>query len=479
MRAARAWMLGCVAMTGCVESGGDETTREESVGPASEERVEADLDAGAVPCNITYRSDVKAVTRVEDAKPGVFIPPYRSCEPPKSGGPGQGPNGEVCTNVMISGATEEGRYFPDYASCGVVITQRPFWSAPPARTTAPDDPRLKDAAYMEELAWAKTQIEATGCVCCHDSKSLGKQASQWDVRAEPIWLDSLSDTGLALFAGLADSSVLGAYHADENNGFDRTTIGIPTTDIPRMERFMKAELTRRGISEAEARAVPPFGGPIYENRVAKPTACKAGEGITPEGRVRWQGGNARYVYVLDEKSENPGVPPNLDLPEGTQWRLDVLPNADGVASGLTFGTTPAGSFQAFPERTPAAALEQGKTYHLTVLRDVGLPLVNCLFTFGEPVAEPQPIDAGAPMSTPDGGASACTLPGGDEAGFGAACKSSADCTCAASYCALQPGQSTGYCSKTGCSPDARECPSGWSCFDLSRFVPGQPAFCAR
>ena len=27
---------------------------------------------------------------------------------------GDGPDGQVCTNVAISGSTEDGRYFPDY-----------------------------------------------------------------------------------------------------------------------------------------------------------------------------------------------------------------------------------------------------------------------------------------------------------------------------------------------------------------------------
>jgi hypothetical protein len=437
---------------------------------------------------LKFRSDVTAVTRVADALEGTFIPPYRSCVQPKAGETGQAADGKVCTNVAISGATEPGHYFPDYASCDVVRTQRPFWSRPPAGAAAPDDPRLQDSTYLAELGWVKQQIEATGCVCCHDSKVLdGKQAGQWDIELGPLWLDSLSDSGLALFAGLADSSSLGAYPADDNFGFERDLTGIPSTDGPRMQKFMLAELTRRGISEDEARAVPPFGGPIYANRVAKPTPCEATEGVFVDGSVRWKGGPARYVYVAERDSENPGVPPNLDQPAGTLFRLDVLPSAAPVASGFVFGTTPAGSFQALPESTAAAPLQSGQTYHLTVLRDVGLPVANCLFEYGKapaPVATPK-VDAGSKPASADGGlpgadaAAGCALPGGDADGFGAPCLESSECSCAASYCALMPGQTMGYCSKTGCKEDKSICPADYTCFDISQFAPGQPSVCTK
>src|SRR5262245_45690077 len=74
--------------------------------------------------SITYRDDVTPVTNAEDALPGVFIPPFVDCREPLDGEPGMGPDGQVCTNVAISGSTEPGRYFPDYASCDVVLTQR-------------------------------------------------------------------------------------------------------------------------------------------------------------------------------------------------------------------------------------------------------------------------------------------------------------------------------------------------------------------
>ena len=51
-------------------------------------------------------SDPDAITRAQDALPGVFIPPYLDCREPLDGRPGEGPAGEVCTHVAISASTE-------------------------------------------------------------------------------------------------------------------------------------------------------------------------------------------------------------------------------------------------------------------------------------------------------------------------------------------------------------------------------------
>lgn len=495
--AAWLWMglLGCVTTLGCSEDA-PATRNDDPPTDAGNAGGKPPRDAGGRSSDagdarssdtsaLRYRSDITPVTQVEQALEGTFIPPYVRCVEPPAGETGLGPDGQICTNVAISGATEPGRYFPDYASCEVVLTQRPYWPRPPAGETKPDDPRLVDQAYLAELGWVTEQIAATGCVCCHDSRT--RPAGQWDINLGPLWMDSLSNSGAALFAGLADSSVLGAYPSEDNLGFDRTAVGIPSTDPERMQKFMLAELARRGVSEDQARAVPPFGGPIYANKVAVPERCEPGEGVLADQTVRWKGGPARYVYVMSKDSDNPGVPPNLDLPDGTLFRLDVLPSEPPVASGFAYGSTPEGSFQAFPEENPAQPLELGTTYHLTVLRDVGLPVANCLFEYGsEPVVvTPPAVDAG-PASDRDGGVAvadaagaSCSLAGGDPSGFGAPCRESSECTCEASYCALMPGQTRGYCSKTGCDADEALCPTDWTCLDLSAFAPGQPAICTK
>lgn len=323
---------------------------------------------------------MKPVTRVDQAEPGVFIPPFKDCRDPKPGDATKSPSGKVCTNVAISGSTEAGKYFPDYAACDVVRTQRPYWSAPPKGKSSATDPRLADPAFVRELAWVTEQVRASACTCCHDATQAPMGASQWDITAGPIWTDTASDSAIALFTGLADSSVFGAYDPKDDNGFERTTTGLPSDDAARMRAFFVAELDRRGISQAQAAAVPPFGGPIFQSLHAKPRVCNDAIGIDASGAVRWGGAKARYVYILDAASENPGLPPNADLPVGTLWRLDVLASADAIDSGVSYGATPPGTFQAFPERGRAPALQRGKTYHLFVFVDVGLVGQNCTFT---------------------------------------------------------------------------------------------------
>jgi len=485
--------LFCACLVGSVTACDDESARDDSnsadaavsggdAAPADKDAEASDkasstLGESAASGTPRYPADVEPVTRVEDAKPGTFIPPFEICREPVKGEPaGMGPNGQVCTHSMISACTEPGRYYPDYASCDVVRTQRPFWEAPPANVPREDDPRLNDPAFMKELEWATEQVAACGCTCCHDSRVGDGKVGQWDINRGPIWLDTLSDPGLALFVGLADSSALGAYPAAENFGFDRDLTGIPTTDTARMKAFLEAELARRGISEEEARAVPPFGGPIYQNRVMEPVPC-AGQGVDAQGVVQLGAAQARYIYVQDEDADNPGVPPNQDLPEGTRWRIDVLPSAAPLAGTLQYGTTPNGSFQVQPASQSAPELEAGKRYKLYALRDVGVPVINCIFTYGEELGAPAPTAPTGPASVPDAGppAEACAADA-----FGAACSTDADCACdAASYCALMPGQTTGYCTAKGCKDDPSVCPSGWSCFDLSAFSQDLPAICMK
>lgn len=433
---------------------------------------------------LTFRSDVTQVTDPADAMAGVFIPPFLDCRAAADDKPGEGPDGKVCTHVAISGCTESGRYFPDYADCGVVRTQRPFWVEAPAKEPSADDPRLKDPAFVSELAWMTAQLEASACTCCHDSRTNDGKTGQWDINHGPIWLDTLSDDGLALFIGLADSSALGAYPAADNHGFDRTQTGVPTNDTARMKAFLAKELERRGISQEQAAAVPPFGGPIYANESMPTEACQ-GQGVDPAGKLQLGAAKVRYVYVMSDGARNPGVPPDQDLPDGTLWRLDVLASAAAIGGELPYATTPPGTFQMLPEDQPAPALEQGTRYKLYALQDVGLPVINCSFTFGESLGAPA-ADSGK-ASTPawtDAGSNSSACDASSPQGFGAACTTSGpdatSCPCApAGYCALMPGQTQGYCTATDCKANPSVCPSGWSCFDLSVFDPTLPAICAK
>ena len=314
---------------------------------------------------------------------GVFEWPAQVCVDPVAGEPAGQSNGKVCTWGSISGCTEAGRNFSDYGKCDTVLTQRPYWPAPRSEYQTPaGDPRLTDPGYQAELAWVKEQVDACACVCCHSEKSApGGKTSNWYVEAGPIWTDSFDPSGLALAAGWVDSTSFGAYPPEDNNGFSRDVTGLPTTDPTRMKAFFEGELARRGYKKEDFVNDLPFGGPLYDQSVYVPTACDAGQGVDAAGKITWTGGGARYLYVLEDGAKNPGVPPNLDLPEGTIYRFDVASSADAVKSGVTYGEAPAGAKQVFPEGSAPAKLVPGKTYYLYVLADVAVPITRCKFTF--------------------------------------------------------------------------------------------------
>jgi hypothetical protein len=312
-----------------------------------------------------------------------FQPPVLLCSDPLPGEPvGQSEGGKVCTWQMISGCTEEGRRFIDYASCDVVRTQRPYYPVPPGGDSKAPDPRLEDATYVADLAWVKSQVEAAACTCCHQNSVTPEGASVWDIEAEGNWVNTFSSYGLAFAGGFIDSSLLGAYPASENNGFARETTGIPSTDPARMAAFFEKELAHRGVSVESFADWLPVPEAFYQQSIYEPLKCEAGVGVDADLTVRWAGGRARYVYVLEATAPNPGVPPNLDLPEGTLWRLDVLPDTQAVSSGeVVYGEVPSGMKQGFPLSGSPPALEPNKTYYIYASADVMLPITRCLFTF--------------------------------------------------------------------------------------------------
>lgn len=316
------------------------------------------------------------------APANVFIPPTLECRDAIDGEPaGDGPDGQVCTWQAISAATEQGRRFSDYASCEVVLTQRPYYPAPPNESIPAEDARLDDDAYVAELDWVREQVESSACICCH-AQSEVEFPSNWYTDAEGNWMHTFNDSGLAMAAGWIDSSAFGAYPPQENNGFDRDEVGIPSSDPSRMQAFLEAELAWRGLAQADFADAVPFGGPLHEQRVYEPGRCENGEGVAADGTLTWTGGSARYVYVLEVGSENPTVPPNLDLPPGTRWRADVDYQDEAVTSGsLRYAEPGSNTQQAYPASGAPDPLTPGEDYYLYVSRDIGIPATRCEFTF--------------------------------------------------------------------------------------------------
>ncbi|MCA9719160.1 MAG: proteinase inhibitor [Myxococcales bacterium] len=313
----------------------------------------------------------------EDAfQPGELV-----CMPPLDDEPGLSERGEVCTRESIHSCTEPGRKFVDYASCEPVYTQRPYGPANPATDVFdPEDPRLEDEDYMAELAWVKEQVEACACVCCHSSELAPDGPSNWYIEASPLWVDTFYPTGLAMNAGWIDSSSFGAYPPEENNGFSRE-VGTPSTDEARMVAFFENELYRLGYAPEDFAGDPPFGGPLHSQREYEPGPCVNGEGVSADGVITWEGSPARHLYVLEAGAENPTVPPNLDLPEGTLWNITVPWTGDPIKSGVRYGDVPPGWTQRMPASGEAPpALVPGRTYYLYVLADYIIPSTRCLFT---------------------------------------------------------------------------------------------------
>ncbi len=313
----------------------------------------------------------------------VFQWPTQTCEPALEGEPpGNGPDGDVCTWNLISGCTEEGRSYMDYGSCDIVSTNRVYYPLEGREIAGEDDPRHLDEEYLVESDWVRSQVEACACVCCHTVRA-PEGPVKWSVDDGPLWTDGMSDTAIALFAGYNDSSALGAFDPADNNGFNRIDSALPTTDVDRMLGFFQGEFDRREIDPEWARGIRAIGGPLVGQRSYVPEACAEGTGVDASGMLTWSDQQAaRYIYVLEQGAENPGIPPNLDLPADTRWRIDVPFDADPLSSGsVQYGEVPEGILQYFPgEQAPAAPLDSGETYYLYVLKDIAVPIARCLFT---------------------------------------------------------------------------------------------------
>jgi hypothetical protein len=334
----------------------------------------------------TWLPDEACQGEVVDPDPisgSVFLPPELTCKDPVAGeAPGSSADGKVCTWSAVGGCTEPGRKFADYSSCSDIYTQRPYYPVPAPPDAEAPDARMDDPAYVAELNWVTEQVEACACVCCHQDSITPKGAGVWDIETKGNWMSSFTPYGLAFAGGFIPSWPLGAYPKEDNNGFDRSVTGLPTTDIARMQAFFAGELEHRGMSPADFANEPPTPDIFYDQHTYKPGACESGVGVAPDGSMTWTDGGARYLYVLEEGSDNPGVPPNLDLPDGTVWKLDVRPDSSPVKSGqVTFGKVPAGAAQAFPEDGSTPVLTPGKTYYLYALMDVGIPITRCVFNY--------------------------------------------------------------------------------------------------
>jgi hypothetical protein len=317
----------------------------------------------------------------------VFPQAELICVDPLPGEPaGQSEGGQVCTQQIISGATEEGRVFSDYASCEPVRIQRPYSPVPPNDRYNTPDPRMDDPAYAADVEWVKSQLRSSACICCHDG-SAPDGPSVFDLDSTGNMLNQFNDRGIAMGTGWISTVGFGAWPPEQNNGFERSDLDdpndsiFPTTDMQRMIAIFTREAEHRGLTEAQFSNDTYGAGPLDVLRAYEPTECTGEEGINRKGELEWLPGRARYVYVLEADTIAPTVPPNLDTPDGTIWRLDLKPDAYPVASGsITYGEVPDTMVQRFPASGKPADLVKGKTYYLYVTADIVFPITRCLFT---------------------------------------------------------------------------------------------------
>ena len=316
--------------------------------------------------------------------------PEQICVDPIEGEPeGQSEGGQVCTWQVVSGATEEGRSFSDYADCEVIRRQRPYSSVPANERADEEDPRMDDPAYVAELDWVRDQIRAGSCDCCHSAVA-PDGAAVFNHDFDGNMANQFNDRGLALGAGWIPTIGFGTYPAEDNNGFSRNSAehsdwsAFPTTDQDRIRAFFEAELEHRGLTPDDFEGDVYGAGPLDAQLYYEPEACSAEEGIDADGVIRWAPGRARFVYVLEKGSLSPTVPPNLDTPDGTIWRIDLDPDGSPVSSeSVVYGQVPAGMTQVWPETGAPAKLEEGKEYYLYVTADVMFPISRCVFTAGD------------------------------------------------------------------------------------------------
>jgi len=332
-----------------------------------------------------------------------FPQPELICMDPLPGEPpGQSEDGQVCTWQIVSGSTEEGRRFSDYADCSVIQRQRPYSPVDPNPLSLQEDPRMSDPVYVAEEDWVRGQLRASACDCCHSSLApSGPSVFNSDFSGNMA--NQFSDRGIAMGAGWIPTEGFGSYPPEENNGFWRSSpedphlSALPTTDPDRMKAFFEAEALLRGLNEKDFEGDTYGAGPLDVQRFYSPPKCSAEEGIRKDGQIEWLPGRARYLYVLQAGSQSPTVPPNMDTPEGTLWRVDLPADGSPISSGTVhYGTVPSGMFQAFPEGSPEPLVE-GEDYYLYVEADVLYPITRCTFTFGQDPEEKGCNSAPSPL----------------------------------------------------------------------------------
>ncbi len=85
-----------------------------------------------------------------------------------------------------------------------------------------------------------------------------KDFALWDINKPHIWTDQLTPRGVAILGGQVSSAVFGQIPPEDNNGFDRSETGAPTTDVARFKAYFQKEIVRRGITAEDIAKMRPL-----------------------------------------------------------------------------------------------------------------------------------------------------------------------------------------------------------------------------
>ena len=383
-------MIFCALLLGCAELGGDSGTEGEAVSSASDRE------------EFEYTFPAQEVLDIW-AEPYTY--PFLECFPveeswsfePSAYSENEAGEKEFCVWQHAQGCVPSGHHYNDYGSCDVAMTTSARFYKFPGFKVETDQSVLEDEEWLKESEWVQSEIRACGCTCCHDSREGHSDgfATAFDVSAPGVWTDTFTDFGLLTSSGDIDTTLLGGtFDPEVNYGFDRTHQIFPTTDPARMQAFFRGEIERRGLSDEQIQEqidlVPLRFAGLYMAYTEETQACGPGEGMDSDGTIHWsRKGVARYLYVMEEGSDNIGDPPGLDHPEGIIWRVNLPRDEEPWETGaVTYGKVPTAGIQIVPEAGDAPELELGKRYKLYVVPDYGpFRLVNCNFTYGDALAE--------------------------------------------------------------------------------------------
>ena len=331
-----------------------------------------------------------------------------------------------------------------------------FLSIPPSGFETPeDDPIRSDDAFLAEVEWAKGQAESCGCVCCHTTGTAPRRCGCFRYSGRRHLDGHLHQTGPRNCCRLDRFESLGAHAAMDNNGFDRSRTGSSNHRRRTHDPILRGRISQAWRDSEEFEGKQPLAAPSQRKQRLSPRHVPQGIGIDATNKISWSGGTARYIYVLEAGAANPGVPPNLDRPDGTIWKIDVEPTAAALKLGYSVRCC-------FQRRDASRTCRR---YNTPTPRPAENIICMCCVISAHPssaVCSPTQAMATSHRVEPP------THPGAPSVGMTWIAK------CRRAYCVKMPGAPEGYCSIQCASNSvctSNGAPADWTCNAVNCDVP--------